>query len=100
MHSTSFVPKIAVDCGNPTDNLTTQNIKYISGSPPNPTTYLTSIFVECKIGYRSLTGFYKQNLSCQANARWSSVADCTRILIQIYFNLIIILALNFYFLKI
>ncbi len=50
--------------------------KFISGSPPASTTYLTSVVIECFSGYRWADSSSNKTMNCEANGIWSSIPTC------------------------
>ncbi len=71
----SFI-KIVVDCGDPSMNITLQNMEYVSGSPPAVTSYLSSQVLKCQAGFRWSDTTTVKNITCQANQFWSPIPAC------------------------
>ncbi len=67
--------KLAVNCGDPSLNLTLSNKEYVSGSPPQ-TGYMSGSIVKCQLGLIFQDGQLTKNISCMNNARWTTTDSC------------------------
>ncbi len=65
-----------MNCGDPTQNITSKLQIFLSGSPPNQTVYPTSVAIKCQNGYLYQDGSVVNTLSCQANAAWLIMPQC------------------------
>ena len=71
---------IAMDCGSPTANLSTQNMEYASGSAPSLATYSVQVTIQCLSGYRFSDQSDFKITTCQSNGFWSIISTfCTGI---------------------
>ena len=68
--------KLVIDCGDPLNNITNKNQKFISGSPPGQTIYSKSASVECFIGYKWTDGSSSKTITCEANSIWTPNSAC------------------------
>ncbi len=69
-----------MECGNPALNLTISKQEFVSGSPPNPTIYMTVTVIRCLIGFRWPDGILIKNISCLPTAKWSYAESCVRMI--------------------
>ncbi len=68
----------AVDCGQPTSNLTSLNQIYLTGTQPGATTYQSTSAVVCIPGWKWSDGSVgSKTLTCAASARWNTFSTCT-----------------------
>ncbi len=67
---------IAVDCGNPSMNMSYLERQFTSGSPPASTAYLSSVVIECFSGYRWADSSSNKTMTCAANGIWSAIPTC------------------------
>ncbi len=85
--------RIAVNCGDPTSNITNMNNEFETGTKPNPTTYQSSSTLRCRAEYKYADGSSSKSINCQANGAWSSFTTCQSMLMIIY-KLYCIISLN------
>ena len=71
-----YIRYIAVNCGDPTSNITNLFQEYVSGTKPNPTTYMAYTNIKCKIGYHWLDGSSQRTLTCQSMNIWEGNVPC------------------------
>ena len=67
----------AVDCGDPTANMTIFKHLYLSGSSLNTTIYNTSTVIYCRPGYYWPDAINFKTIRCNANAKWTYYPACT-----------------------
>ncbi len=67
---------LAVDCGDPTMNISLAKIEYLSGSSSGLLTYQSSKQLTCQPGFRWSDSFSVKNITCQANQIWTSIIPC------------------------
>ncbi len=66
----------ALNCGDPSTNLSVANQQFSSGSSPSSLAYQTSASVNCLIGFKWTDGSLERTISCLATSSWSSLIDC------------------------
>ena len=68
-------PAKAVECGDPSANLTAQHLKLQSGSI-GPTNYYSSPKVECDYAWFFEDGSDWYNMTCLGSSTWSTLFQC------------------------
>ena len=71
---------LAIDCGDPTTNLSAFKFISASGSPPSLTSYTSVFQVRCQSGYQfsDLSAIY--TLTCRSDGIWNALVPCLGIL--------------------
>ncbi len=72
--------ELAIDCGDPTENLTITFHTYNSGSPPSLTGYRSTYVIVCEEGLIYVDFTYFNRINCTSSGKWTWVPDCTGIL--------------------
>ncbi len=70
----------AMNCGDPTENITFGLLVFNSGSPPDPHLYGATALVHCIIGYVFTDETVFNTINCTAEGRWTSIPDCRCVL--------------------
>ncbi len=65
-----------MDCGDPTSNLTTQQKKYVTNSPPAVTSFSIQIMLICKNGFKYSDNSPQNSIVCDATGKWSTTPNC------------------------
>ena len=74
-------PFEVVSCGDPTGNMTSQNIIYDTGTQPANFNYLTSSTLRCAVGKKWSDNAITKTMTCSADGRWTGIsASCLGIL--------------------
>ncbi len=72
-----FSFNVALNCGDPTSNLTLENKIFKSGTMPSQTTYPIQTDIICMSGYMLSDFSQYVQISCDSNGKWTASISCT-----------------------
>ena len=67
---------IAVNCGNPSMNLSNSN-QLFGGNQFLNFTFKRIVMISCKVGFKWIDGNDVKNITCEANIQWTFVEPCS-----------------------
>ena len=65
-----------IDCGDPTANMSTTNVRHLSGSAPSSTSYASVLLLVCAPGSYFLDFSFNQTIACTINGDWTPLPFC------------------------
>ncbi len=79
-HFTNRYFKLAIDCGDPTTNLSIFKFFSACGSPPSLISFNSIFQVRCQSGYQFSDFSSISTLTCRSDGIWNVVVPCLGIL--------------------
>ena len=68
--------RAAVECGDPTANITLQKLQYVAGSPATARAFNASFIVFCQAGFTFSSEPQVKPVSCLSDAKWTWPSAC------------------------
>ena len=75
-----------VDCGDPTANMSSQNLRTLSGSSPSATTFSSVLLIVCAPGSYFLDFSFNQTIICTIEGAWTELPFCGTSTIACHFR--------------
>ena len=72
----SIEPDAVIDCGDPTANMSSQNLQTFSGSPPSVTTFSSVLVIVCAPGSYFLDFSFNRTIICSIDGEWTPLPFC------------------------